>query len=119
MPFDKILHFDQSLGELEDVDGGGRYSIFAPETIAGATFSPGGWTAAYGGRSGSLLRLDVAAGAPSPRSFLPRRFDAWPRALGFWLLRIDVLRHLLANARAVSHHGQRHVLGTQVLGGDP
>jgi hypothetical protein len=70
MPFDKILHFDQSLGELEDIDGGGRYSIFAPETIAGAAFSPGGWTAAYGGRSGSLLRLDVAAGAPSPRSSL-------------------------------------------------
>lgn len=70
MPFDKILHFDQSLGELEDIEGGGRYSIFAPETIAGATFSPGGWTAAYGGRSGSLLRLDVASGAPSPRSSL-------------------------------------------------
>ena len=70
MPFDKILHFDQSLGGLEDVEGGGRYSIFAPETIAGATFSPGGWTAAYGGRSGSLLQLDVAPGAPSPRSSL-------------------------------------------------
>ena len=70
MPFDKIVHFDQSLGELEDIEGGGRYSIFAPETIAGATFSPGGWTAAYGGRSGSLLRLDVASGAPSPRSSL-------------------------------------------------
>jgi hypothetical protein len=70
MPFDKIVHFDQSLGGLEDVEGGGRYSIFAPETIAGASFSPGGWTAAYGGRSGSLLRLDVAPGAPSPRSSL-------------------------------------------------
>jgi len=70
MPFDKILHFDESLGGLEDIDGGGRYSIFAPETIAGATFSPGGWSSAYGGRSGSLLRLDVAAGTPSPRSSL-------------------------------------------------
>jgi hypothetical protein len=70
MPFDKILHFDESLGGLEDIEGGGRYSIFAPETIAGATFSPGGWTAAYGGRAGSLLRLDVAAGTPSPRSSL-------------------------------------------------
>ncbi len=70
MPFDKILHFDQSLGGLDDIEGGGRYSIFAPETIAGATFSPGGWTAAYGGRSGSLLRLDVAPGTPSPRSSL-------------------------------------------------
>jgi hypothetical protein len=73
MPFDKIVHFDQSVGEREDIDGGGRYSIFAPETIAGATFSPGGWTAAYGGRSGSLLRLDVASGSPTPRSTL--RFD--------------------------------------------
>ncbi len=73
MPFDKIVHFDQSVGEREDIDGGGRYSIFAPETIAGATFSPGGWTAAYGGRSGSLLRLDVASGARTPRSSL--RFD--------------------------------------------
>ena len=73
MPFDKIVHFDQSVGGREDIDGGGRYSIFAPETIAGAAFSPGGWTAAYGGRSGSLLRLDVAAGAPTPRSSL--RFD--------------------------------------------
>lgn len=74
MPFNKILHFDEFLGgylgALEDIDGGGRYSIFAPETIAGATFSPGGWTAAYGGRSGSLLQLDVASGAPSPRSSL-------------------------------------------------
>lgn len=70
LPFDKVLHFDQSLGELEDVDGGGRYSIFAPDTIAGASFSPGGWGAAYGGRSGSLLRLDVAEGGPTPRSTL-------------------------------------------------
>ncbi len=70
MPFDKVLHFDQSLGELEDIDGGGRYSIFAPETISGAWFSPGGWSAAYGGRSGSLLRLDVVGGAPTPRSTL-------------------------------------------------
>ncbi len=70
MPFDKVLHFDESLGELEDADGGGRYSIFAPETIGAAEFSPGGWTAAYGGRSGSLLQLDVATGAASPRSTL-------------------------------------------------
>ena len=70
MPFDKIVHFDQSVGDREDIDGGGRYSLFAPETIAGAAFSPGGWTAAYGGRSGSLLQLDVASGARTPRSSL-------------------------------------------------
>ena len=70
LPFNQVVHFDQSLGELEDVEGGGRYSIFAPDTIAGAEFSPGGWSAAYGGRSGSLLRLNVAEGGPSARSTL-------------------------------------------------
>ncbi|MEM7053161.1 MAG: TonB-dependent receptor [Pseudomonadota bacterium] len=70
LPFDQVVHFDQSLGELEDIEGGGRYSIFAPDTIAGAEFSPGGWSAAYGGRSGSLLRLNVAEGGPTARSTL-------------------------------------------------
>ncbi|MGV8836411.1 carboxypeptidase regulatory-like domain-containing protein, partial [Cellvibrio sp.] len=48
-PFDKAVHFDASLGEQEDVGGGGRFSIFAPNVISGAEFSPGGWGAAYGG----------------------------------------------------------------------
>ncbi|MEO1576553.1 MAG: carboxypeptidase regulatory-like domain-containing protein, partial [Pseudomonadota bacterium] len=67
-PFDKVVHFDQSLGEEQGIEGGGRYSIFAPDTIAGAEFSPGGWSAAYGGRSGSLLDLSIAGGTPSPRA---------------------------------------------------
>ena len=70
LPFDQVIHFDQSLGELDDIEGGGRYSIFPPETIGGAEFSPGGWSAAYGGRAGSLLRLNVAEGGPTPRSTL-------------------------------------------------
>ncbi|HEY0962275.1 MAG TPA: TonB-dependent receptor [Pseudomonadales bacterium] len=65
-PFDKVVHFDATLGEEEDVGGGGRFSIFAPNVIGGAEFSPGGWGAAYGGRAASLLKLEVADGNPSP-----------------------------------------------------
>lgn len=72
-PFDKVVHFDATLGEDEDVGGGGRFSIFAPNVIDGAEFSPGGWGPAYGGRSASLLNLEVADGNPSPSASL--RFD--------------------------------------------
>jgi hypothetical protein len=54
LPLDRVVHFDQTVGEGEDIGGGGRYSIFAPNSIASAEFSAGGWSAAYGGRSGSL-----------------------------------------------------------------
>src|SRR5690606_41487369 len=50
IPFDKVTHFDESLGEQADVDGSGNYSIFAPNIIGNARFSPGGWRAAEGGR---------------------------------------------------------------------
>ena len=69
-PFDKAVHFDATLGEDEDVGGGGRFSIFAPNVISGAEFSPGGWGAAYGGRAASLLKLEVADGNPSPSASL-------------------------------------------------
>ncbi len=65
-PFDKAVHFDATLGEEEDVGGGGRFSIFAPNVIGGAEFSPGGWGPAYGGRTASLLKMKVADGNPSP-----------------------------------------------------
>ncbi len=65
-PLDKIVHFDQTIGEDDDISGGGRFSIFAPNSVAGAEFSPGGWGAAYGGRSGSLLRLELADGGLTP-----------------------------------------------------
>jgi len=54
-PFDKVVHFDATLGEDEDVGGGGRFSIFAPNVISGAEFSPGGWGPAYGGRAAMAL----------------------------------------------------------------
>jgi hypothetical protein len=65
IPFDKVVHFDESLGEQADIDGGGRYSIFAPNIIGSARFSPGGWRAAEGGKNGSLLELEVAEGNPA------------------------------------------------------
>ncbi|WP_420466074.1 TonB-dependent receptor [Panacagrimonas sp.] len=64
IPFDRVAHFDESLGEQEGVDGGGRYSIFAPNIIGSAKFSPGGWRAAEGGRNGSLLELEIADANP-------------------------------------------------------
>ena len=70
IPFHKVVHFDESLGEQEDIIGGGRFSIFPPTLIEGAEFSPGGWDAGYGGRNGSLLKLDVARGNPSPSASL-------------------------------------------------
>ncbi len=69
-PLDKVVHFDQSLGEDEDIGGGGRFSIFAPNSIQGAEFSPGGWSAGFGGRAGSLLQLNVAGGGPSPAAYM-------------------------------------------------
>jgi outer membrane receptor protein involved in Fe transport len=62
IPFDKVAHFDESLGEQADIDGGGTYSIFAPNIIGSARFSPGGWRAAEGGKNGSLLELEIAKG---------------------------------------------------------
>ncbi|MDC8832480.1 TonB-dependent receptor [Alteromonas gilva] len=70
LPFDKAVHFDATLGEEEDIGGGGRFSIFAPNVISGAEFSPGGWGPAYGGRAASLLKLEVAGGNPSPSASL-------------------------------------------------
>lgn len=69
-PFDKVVHFDATLGEDEDIGGGGRFSIFAPNVISGAEFSPGGWGPAYGGRAASLLKLEVADGNPGPSASL-------------------------------------------------
>jgi len=81
LPFDKAIHFDATLGEAEDVGGGGRFSIFAPNVISGAEFSPGGWSAAYGGRAASLLKLEVADGNPSPSASL--RLDLAGYEIGY------------------------------------
>ncbi len=80
-PFDKAVHFDATLGEEEDVGGGGRFSIFAPNVISGAEFSPGGWGPAYGGRAASLLKLEVADGNPSPSASL--RLDLAGYEIGY------------------------------------
>lgn len=80
-PFDRAVHFDATLGEDEDVGGGGRFSIFAPNVIGGAEFSPGGWGPAYGGRAGSLLKLQVADGSPSPSASL--RIDLAGNEVGY------------------------------------
>ncbi len=65
-PLQQVVHFEQTLGEQQDIVNGGRYSIFAPNAVAGAEFSPGGWSAEFGGRKASLLQFDVAGGTPSP-----------------------------------------------------
>ena len=70
--FDNVVHFSESFGEQEEVEGGGRYSVFAPNTIATAEFQPGGWDPAYGGRAGSLLKLEVAEGNPETPSYRAR-----------------------------------------------
>ena len=74
IPFDKVAHFDESLGEQAEIDGGGTYSIFAPNIIGSARFSPGGWRAAEGGKNGSLLELEIAKGN-SDSSTAGARFD--------------------------------------------
>lgn len=81
IPFDKAVHFDASVGEDEDIGGGGRFSVFAPNVISGAEFSPGGWGPAYGGRAASLLRLEVADGNPSPSASL--RLDLAGLEIGY------------------------------------
>lgn len=72
IPFVNVVHFSDSFGELDEVDGGGRYSVFAPNTIGNAEFQPGGWNAAYGGRAGSLLKLEVAEGNAETPSYSTR-----------------------------------------------
>ena len=72
VPFDNVVHFGNAFGEQEDLEGGGRYSVFAPNIIEGAEFQPGGWNAAYGGRAGSLLKLEVAEGNPDTASYTAR-----------------------------------------------
>lgn len=62
IPYDRLVHFDQSLGNEDDLAGGGRFSIFGQNVVEGAEFSAGGWSSAYGGTNGSLLKLSLADG---------------------------------------------------------
>ncbi len=72
IPFDNVVHFEDSFGEQEEIEGGGRFSVFAPNLISGAEFQPGGFGAAYGGKAGSLLKLEVAEGNPLTPSYTTR-----------------------------------------------
>ncbi|MBU2884612.1 TonB-dependent receptor [Gilvimarinus agarilyticus] len=72
VPFARVVHFSDSFGDLSDAQDGGRYSVFAPNTVGSADFQPGGWSAAYGGRAGSLLQLEVARGNPQTPAYTAR-----------------------------------------------
>ena len=72
IPFTSVVHFNESLGSEDDIGGGGRYSIFAPNLVGDADFQPGGWGAKYSGRSGSLLNLSVAEGNSESPAFSAR-----------------------------------------------
>ncbi len=80
LPFDKVVHFNASLGEDSEnagFEGGGRFSIFAPNIVDGVEFSPGGWSAAYGGKGASLLKLDLVQGNPTPSLTLRYDVTGW------------------------------------------
>ena len=82
IPFADVVHFSDAFGEQEDLEGGGRYSVFAPNVIAEAKFQPGGWGPGYGGQAGSLLQLDVAeANNETPSSTV--RFDVAGLEVGY------------------------------------
>ncbi len=72
IPFENVVHFSDSYGAQEEIEGGGRYSVFAPNVVSSAQFQPGGWSSAYGGRAGSLLELEVAEGNPETASYTAR-----------------------------------------------
>ncbi len=69
IPFDKVVHFERSIGDEEQIAGGGRFSVFAPNLIGGAEYQPSGWSSAYGGKNASLLRLRLAEGNRETPSF--------------------------------------------------
>ena len=69
IPFDKVVHFERSIGDEEQIAGGGRFSVFAPNLIGGAEYQPSGWSSAYGGKNASLLRLNLAEGNRETPSF--------------------------------------------------
>ena len=72
IPFQNVVHFDDAFGDPEDLEGGGRFSVFAPNIIGGAEFQPGGWNPAYGGGAASLLKLNVAEGNPDSENYTLR-----------------------------------------------
>lgn len=60
IPFDKVTHLE---GGIEsDEAQGGRFSIFAPDLVRSADFRAGGFPAQYGGKSASVLSLQLRDG---------------------------------------------------------
>jgi hypothetical protein len=60
IPFDKVTHLE---GGIEsDEAQGGRFSIFAPDLIRSADFRAGGFPAQYGGKSASVLSMQLRDG---------------------------------------------------------
>lgn len=60
IPTDRIAHFEG--GSEDQFDLGGRFSIFTPGIIDEAGFLPGGFNAAFGGKSASLIQLKIKEG---------------------------------------------------------
>jgi CarboxypepD_reg-like domain/TonB-dependent Receptor Plug Domain len=61
IPFEKVVHMDGSANEYEDAQGG-AFSIFTPYLIEDAEFQGGGFSAKYGGKHSSLLKLNIREG---------------------------------------------------------
>lgn len=60
IPFEKINHFEG--GSAEQETQGGRFSVFTAGLIERATFYGGGFGAEYGGKSASVLDIEVKEG---------------------------------------------------------
>lgn len=60
IPFDKVTHL--SGGNEEEEAQGGRFSIFASELIDEANFQGGGFSARYGGKNASYIKLKIKEG---------------------------------------------------------
>jgi hypothetical protein len=61
IPFTKVSHFDDGGIEGEESQGG-RFGIFAPRLIEKADFSAGGFPARYGGKSSSIINMEIKEG---------------------------------------------------------
>lgn len=59
IPFDKVTHLED--GHVYESHGG-RFSVFAPGIIEDAFFLAGGFPAQYGGKTASVLELNIKEG---------------------------------------------------------
>lgn len=116
IPFDKVVHFSESFGEPDEVEGGGRYSVFAPNVIGSAEFQPGGWNSAYGGKAGSLLKLEVAEGNKDTAAY-SARLDLAGVELGYdGPSRFDEDTSVLLSARTYDFGHLFETIGVEDIG---